>query len=103
MAQEIGLFEAMATMRAMRRLKPDPVPEALIWRIIEAGIKAPSGGNRQPWHFVVVREPAAKRFIQERYHAAFQRYMDAGMQAMAEGKLVMAAEEIEQRLGTARV
>ena len=60
MADEIKLFEAMATMRAMRRLKPDPVPEAVLWRLIEAATQAPSGGNRQPWRFVVLRDRDTK-------------------------------------------
>ncbi len=102
MGEEIGLFEAMATMRAMRRLKPDPVPESLLWRVLEAATQAPNGGNRQPWHFLVVRDAAAKRFIQERYQAALQRYAEAGMKAMAEGRLTLSADEIEQRLRTAR-
>ncbi len=102
MADEIGLFEAMATLRAMRRLKPDPVPESLLWRVIEAATQAPSGGNRQPWHFLVVRDAEAKRFIQERYVAALQRYAEAGMKAMADGRLTFTAEELEQRMRTAR-
>lgn len=50
------LFEAIHTARAMRRLKPDPVPEELITRILDAAIRAPSGGNAQNWAFVVVRD-----------------------------------------------
>ncbi len=41
------LFEIMATTRSMRRLKPDPVPEEIIRKILEAGTYAPSGGNMQ--------------------------------------------------------
>ena len=44
---EIGLFEAIYTARAIRRLKPDPVPEELITRVLDAAIRAPSGGNPQ--------------------------------------------------------
>jgi nitroreductase len=50
------LFEAIHTARAMRRLKPDPVPEELINRILDAAIRAPSAGNAQNWIFVVVRD-----------------------------------------------
>jgi nitroreductase len=64
------LFEAIHTLRAMRRLKPDPVPAELITRVLAAGTQAPSGQNTQPWRFVVVRDPAAKAFVQERYHRA---------------------------------
>ena len=44
---EIGLFDAMHTARALRRLKPDPVPEELMTRVLDAAIRAPSGGNAQ--------------------------------------------------------
>jgi nitroreductase len=52
----IELFEAIHTARSTRRLKPDPVPEEFITRILDAAIRAPSGGNAQNWMFVVVRD-----------------------------------------------
>lgn len=64
MADEIGLFEALHNMRAMRRLKPDPVPDALIRKIIAAGLCAPSGGDVQHWRFIVVKDPEIKQQIQ---------------------------------------
>ena len=57
---DIGLFEAIYSARSLRRLKPDPVPEALIGRILDAAIRAPSGGNAQNWAFIVVRDPEAR-------------------------------------------
>jgi nitroreductase len=51
------LWEAIYTTRAIRYFRTDPVPEELIWKVIEAGTMAPSGGNTQPWGFVVVRDP----------------------------------------------
>jgi nitroreductase len=57
---DIGLFEAMYTARSLRHFKPDPVPEALITRVIDAAIRASSGGNTQHWTFIVVRD-AEKR------------------------------------------
>lgn len=65
-----GVFATMRTMRAMRRLRSDPVPMELIHRVIEAGTWAPSGQNTQPWSFVVVDDADTKGFVQERYHAA---------------------------------
>jgi nitroreductase len=53
---EIGLFEAIYSARSLRRFKPDPVPEEMITKIIDAAIRAPSGGNAQNWAFVVVRD-----------------------------------------------
>jgi nitroreductase len=53
---EIGLFDAIYTARALRRLKPDPVPADLITKVLDAAIRAPSGGNAQNWVFLVVRD-----------------------------------------------
>src|SRR6516164_7874377 len=57
------LFEIIKTTRSMRRLKPDPVPNELIRKILEAGVCAPSGGNMQRWRFLVVRDPKVKEAI----------------------------------------
>jgi nitroreductase len=48
------LSEALYTTRAMRRMKPDPVPDEVIARIVDAGIRAPEPGQEQSWRFVVV-------------------------------------------------
>ena len=61
MEQGSGVFDVIHSTRAMRRLKPDPVPDELITKIIEAGMAAPSGGNFQDWRFIVVRDPEIKR------------------------------------------
>jgi nitroreductase len=61
------IFEAIYTLRAMRRLKSDPVPEELVWKVLGAATRAPSGGNLQPWRFVVVTDPAKKKKIGEWY------------------------------------
>jgi nitroreductase len=54
------LFDIIRTTRSMRRLKPDPVPNELIRKILEAGVCAPSGGNMQRWRFLVIRDPKIK-------------------------------------------
>ena len=65
------LFEIMETNRAMRRLKPDPVPDELIEKILRAGICAPNGGNTQKWRFLVIKDPAIKKAVQVWYKKAF--------------------------------
>jgi nitroreductase len=67
---DIGLFEAMYSARALRRLKPDPVPEEIITKILDAAIRAPSAGNSQHWVFVVVREPELRRELGVLYRKA---------------------------------
>jgi nitroreductase len=54
------LEEAMRTQRAVRRLKPDPVDDALVLHLIELALKAPTGSNAQNWEFVVVKDRAVK-------------------------------------------
>ena len=66
-----NLFDIIATTRTMRRLKPDPVPDDLIVKILEAGVHAPNGGNNQTWHFVVVKDMAIKKEVQVWYKKAF--------------------------------
>ena len=56
-----ALFETIYAQRAIRYLKPDPVPDDVIQQILTAALRAPSGGNSQPWAFVVVRDTEAKR------------------------------------------
>ncbi len=68
---EIGLFEAIHTARALRRFIPDPVPDHLITRILDAAIRAPSASNQQNWAFVVVKDPAQRRRVAEIYRKAF--------------------------------
>ena len=65
------LFEIMRTTRAMRRLKSDPVPDALINRILEAGQWAPNGANAQQWRFLVVKDRSVKQAVQVWYQRAF--------------------------------
>jgi F420 biosynthesis protein FbiB-like protein len=49
-------LEAIATRRSNRRFKADPIPHEVLEKLLNAAIMAPSGKNRQPWRFVVVRE-----------------------------------------------
>jgi nitroreductase len=71
MADRADLFEIIHTTRAMRRLKPDPVPDALIRKILEAGQCAANGGNTQRWRFMVIKDPAIKKRVQVLYKRAF--------------------------------
>jgi nitroreductase len=64
---EPGIFEIMFSTRSVRRLKPDPVPDEILYRILDAGIRAPSGGNTQHWRFVVVKDPQVKQQVQQVY------------------------------------
>ena len=92
---ELGVFEAIHTARALRQLKPDPVPEALITQILDAAIRAPSAGNAQNWAFLVVRDPEQRRRLGEIFRKAsdIARAMYA-----ARGRPAHMTEEQYQRL-----
>lgn len=66
----MDVFDVMATCRAMRHLRPDPVPDELIEQLLWAATRAPSPGNSQGWDFVVVDDAAKKRPIAEAVRAA---------------------------------
>jgi nitroreductase len=65
------LFEIIRTTRSVRRLKPDPVPNDLIRKILEAGVCAPSGGNMQCWRFLVITDAEIKRTVGACYKRAW--------------------------------
>jgi nitroreductase len=89
--EDVPLLEGIRTARAIRRLRPDPVPRALIRKVCEAGTFAPSGGNRQPWIFVAVTEPERRAFVAERYRRAFRAYIAPALAALERGELDAAA------------
>lgn len=70
MTDEISLFEAMHTQRAIRYFKSDPVPKEAIDKILEAASKAPSGTNRQMWHFIVVQNDELRGKLADIYRRA---------------------------------
>jgi nitroreductase len=77
-AFNMPLEEAMTTQRAIRRLKPDPVDDALVLKLIDLALKAPTGGNQQNWEFVVVRDPQVKRRLARYNRQALAIYGNAG-------------------------
>ncbi|MCS0637483.1 nitroreductase family protein [Streptomyces sp. LP05-1] len=94
---EPGLFDTMSTMRAMRRLKPDPVPDELLDRLIQAAVWGPSGGNMQRYEYVVVTDRAVMarlaplwRRCVDAYLATTGKHAPAGMDEAAYGRMVAA-------------
>ncbi|MEZ4480796.1 MAG: nitroreductase family protein [Dehalococcoidia bacterium] len=73
----MDLFKAMTEMRAMRRLKPDPVPEAVIMEVVRYATHAPSGINAHNIRYIVIRDADVKRQIATLYRAAWEQYRAA--------------------------
>lgn len=85
--EDVPLLEGLRTTCAIRRYRFDPVPRALIRKVVEAGTFAPSGGNRQPWIFVAVTDEAKRAWIAERYRRAFDSYIAPAREAAERGDL----------------
>src|SRR5581483_11479809 len=69
----MDVYEALYTTRAMRRVRPDPIPPDAQARILDAAIRAPSGGNTQNWRFMLVDDPAIKADLGPIYRDCMQQ------------------------------
>ncbi len=82
-------FEALYTTRAMRRVKPDPVPQEVITQMLDAAIRAPSPGNAQQWRFVAVTDRDLIGQVGQLYERSWnqlQATVYAGMRELAEAR-----------------
>jgi nitroreductase len=66
----MDVYEALYTTRAMRRVTTEPIPMEIQAKILDAAIRAPSGGNTQNWRFLLVDDPGVKGRIAPLYRAA---------------------------------
>jgi nitroreductase len=73
----MDLYDALLTTRAMRRFSDEPVTDEQVWACLRAAVQAPSGGNIQPYQFLVVRDPDLRRGIGDLYLRAWERYAPA--------------------------
>jgi nitroreductase len=107
----MDFFDVATTQRATRRLKPDAIPETALRQIMDAAICAPSGGNRQGWSFLVVRDPAKRARLGELYREAWAElmkvpyYRDAASAPpdSPAGKMLASARHLSEHLGEAPV
>jgi nitroreductase len=107
----MDFFDVATTQRATRRLKPDAIPETALRQIMGAAICAPSGGNRQGWSFLVVRDPAKRARLGELYREAWTElmkvpyYRDAAAAPpdSPAGKMLASARHLSEHLGEAPV
>ncbi|MCX6533775.1 MAG: nitroreductase family protein [Actinobacteria bacterium] len=63
----MDISQALYTTRAMRRVKPDPIPDEVMAKLLDAAVRAPSGGNTQKWRFLIVTDQAKKSALQKIY------------------------------------
>lgn len=83
----MDLTEALYTTRAMRRVDPDPIPEDVVAKILDAAIRAPSGGNAQNWRMIVVSDTSVREQLGPIYREAYAQLQEtiyAGRRKAAE-------------------
>lgn len=96
MSEEIGLFEAMYSCRAMRRLDTKEVPEELLLKLIDAGNQAPSGSNMQRARWIIVRDAAQREALAKLNKTAVEAYV--GPQSGRAGSLPHQSADKRQRM-----
>src|SRR5579871_6698255 len=69
------LREALRTTGAVREFRDEPVPDEVVARVLDTARFAPSGGNRQAWHVVVVRDPSVRRALRDLYLPTWYEYL----------------------------
>ncbi|MBI4638740.1 MAG: nitroreductase family protein [Candidatus Rokubacteria bacterium] len=107
----MDFFDVVTTQRAIRRLRPDPIPDVVLRQIMDAAVCAPSGGNRQGWSFVVIRDTATRARLGALYREAWGELMNvpyyrdaaAAPPDSPAGKLVASARHLAEHLGEAPV
>src|SRR5271166_2749545 len=87
----MDLHEALYTTRAMRRVRSDPVPLDVQAKILDAAVRAPSGGNQQHWRFLFVDDPAVKG----RLGPLYRRAMDQVWEEIYAEKIAFATDHPE--------
>lgn len=98
----LDLFEALHTTRAVRRFSDAPVTDDEILTCIGAATQGPSGGNIQPWQFVVVTDAAAKRAIGDVYRRAYDRYEPPLLQARPPARSAQDEASFQRMLSASR-
>lgn len=69
------LYDAMSTLRAVRRLRPEPIPADVLDRVLTAATWAPTGGNHQSWRIIAVTDAALKQGLEDLYRPHWEGYI----------------------------
>jgi len=97
------LFDVMYSCRAMRRFKPDPIPEAVLLELVDAALQGPSGSNAQNWTFIIVRDRAQKERIAATWKPTWDFYLETFAKAEARPGEDVAARDRMIAVGTQMV
>ncbi len=100
----MDIFDVINTNRAVRRFKSDPVPQAVLDPVMDAAVRAPSGGNSQRWHFVIVRDPEARAKVGGWYRQAYMEHYDpiaaaAAAESPARARIYQSSRYLAEHMG----
>ena len=97
----MDVYEALYTTRAMRRVKPDPIPMDVQKRILDAAIRAPSGGNAQQWRFLLVDDADVKARLGPIYRDCLEKLFDTLYKPQLEAEMTIiepVGEQVRPRI-----
>jgi nitroreductase len=94
----MDLYDAMSTLRAVRRIKPDPIPADILQRVLTAATWAPTGGNHQSWRIIAVQDRALKQGLEDLYRPHWEAYIpgyEAHMQNMPQDQATSSRKALD--------
>jgi nitroreductase len=104
----MDLLETLRSTGAVREFRPEPIEDDVLYRILDTARFAPSGGNRQGWRVIVVKDPEKRRAMRDLYLTGWYEYlsiMGAGLvpwapitDREAEAKAIMGAADLAARV-----
>ena len=92
------IYDAMSTLRAVRRIRPDPIPSDVLRRVLTAATWAPTGGNHQPWRMIAVQDAALKQGMEDLYRPHWNSYIpgyEAHLSAMSDAMALSSRKALE--------
>lgn len=94
----MDIYDAMSTLRAVRRIKPDPIPAEVLQRVLTAATWAPTGGNHQSWRIISVQDSALKQGLEDLYRPHWEAYVpgyETHMQKMPEAEATSSRKALD--------
>ncbi|MDB2449825.1 nitroreductase family protein [Pseudomonadales bacterium] len=92
------IYDAMSTLRAVRRIRPDPIPSDVLRRVLTAATWAPTGGNHQPWRMIAVQDAALKQGMEDLYRPHWNSYIpgyEAHLSSMSDAMALSSRKALE--------
>ncbi|MBW2270811.1 MAG: nitroreductase family protein [Deltaproteobacteria bacterium] len=95
--EPLDVLDAIQSTRAQRYLKPDAIPEPILWEILDAAVRGPTGGNKQGWAWIVIRDSEIKREIGRVYEERLKSiygYERVSDEALGSGRITRGGVQV---------